>query len=267
MALEYCSLASGSSGNSQYIATNDTCILLDAGLSGKYIKTALENVDRDIDRVEGVLITHEHSDHIKGVGVLHRRYGINIYATELTWDAMKTKIGKIDEDKVILFDPDLPFQVGDINVKPIRISHDAVDPVAFSFESKEAKLSIATDLGIYDEALIDHIKDSSLLVIESNHDVEMLKMGKYPYYLKRRVLSEHGHLSNDLAGEIAARVVQEGRVNNILLAHLSKENNFPELAYETVNEVLKESGIEVGKDINLDMTYRDRVGKIYKVVG
>jgi len=176
MSLDFCSLASGSSGNSQYIATKDTHLLLDAGLSGKYIETALKNVDIDIRKIQGILVTHEHSDHIKGVGVLHRRYGMEIYTTENTWEAMRTKLGKIDEDKVKLFEPTKVFEIGDIQVDPFSISHDAVDPVAFSFCTHNAKLSIATDLGVWDESILNAIKDSDLLVLESNHDVEMLKM-------------------------------------------------------------------------------------------
>lgn len=265
MSLDFCSLASGSSGNSQYISSNDTHILLDAGLSGKYIESALKNVDIDIRKIKGILVTHEHSDHIKGVGILHRRYGMEIYTTENTWSAMEGKLGKVNEEKVTIFEPSKSFEIGDIRVEPFNISHDAIEPVAFSFCTHNAKLSIATDLGIWDESILNAIKDSDLLVLESNHDVEMLKMGSYPYYLKRRILSEFGHLSNDSAGELITRVVQEGRVNNVLLAHLSKENNLPELAYETVRSVVENKGIKVGTDINIDLTYRDRVGKIYKI--
>ena len=265
MSIEFCSLASGSSGNAQYIASQETSLLLDAGLSGKYIESALKNVDIDIRKIKGILVTHEHSDHIKGVGILHRRYGMEIYTSNKTWDAMLPKIGKVDLEKVHFFNPGEAFDVGDIQVDPFSISHDAIDPVAFSFRTHNAKLSMATDLGIWDDEILNEIKDSDLLVLESNHDVEMLKMGSYPYYLKRRILSEVGHLSNDSAGELITRVVKEGNVKNVLLAHLSKENNLPELAYETVRSIVEENGIQVGTDINIDLTYRDRVGKIYKI--
>lgn len=265
MSIEFCSLASGSSGNAQYIASHDTHVLLDAGLSGKYIENALKNVDIDIRKIGGILVTHEHSDHIKGVGILHRRYGMAIYTTSKTWEAMHGKLGKVDVSKVHFFEPGVSFEIGDITVDPFAISHDAVDPVAFSFRSHNAKLSMATDLGIWDDAILNEIKDSDLLVLESNHDVEMLRMGSYPYYLKRRILSEVGHLSNDSAGELVTRVVKEGRVKSVLLAHLSKENNIPELAYETVRQIVEANEINVGTDINIDLTYRDRVGKIYKI--
>lgn len=265
MSIEFCSLASGSSGNAQFIGCGDTNLLLDAGLSGKYIQSALVNVDIDIRKIRGILITHEHSDHIKGVGILHRKYGMEIYTTKKTWEAMETKLGKINEEKVVFFEPNVAFQIGSIMVEPFSISHDAVDPVAFSFKSHNSKLSMATDLGIWDESILNEIKDSDLLILESNHDIDMLKMGSYPYYLKRRILSEVGHLSNESAGELITRVVKDGRVKNILLAHLSKENNHPELAYETVKEIVEKDGIRVGVDINIDLTYRDRVGKIYKI--
>lgn len=265
MSLKFCSLASGSSGNSQYIATDSTGILVDAGLSGKYIKGALENIDVDISTITGLLVTHEHSDHIKGIGVLMRRYSVPLYITEKTWEAMKTKIGEVSPDKVIFIDKGTEFEIGDITVKSYEVTHDAIDPVGYTFRYKDMKVSIATDLGHITEEIINEIKDSDLLLLESNHDIEMLKMGSYPYYLKRRILSEHGHLSNVTCGETVVDVVKRGRVKNVLLGHLSKENNFPELAFETVKNIVEASEIKIGEDINIDMTYRDRVSRLYNI--
>lgn len=263
MSLKFCSLASGSSGNCQWIASERTGLLLDAGLSGKYIQTAMGSLSEPIDQVKGLLITHEHTDHVKCAGVMMRRYGLQLYANSATFEAIESKLGKFDPSQVTLFDNDQPFEIGDILVKPISISHDAVDPVAYSFTSGKHKISVATDLGTVTERIMADLLDSDLLMIEANHDVEMLKVGPYPYHLKRRILSDIGHLSNDHAGEVALEVLRAGRLHSILLGHISKENNHPELAYETVKACLEGSGVEIGLDVQLDMTYRDRVSRLY----
>lgn len=265
MSMNFCSLASGSSGNCQYISSETTHLLVDAGLSGKYIKNALENIDVDPGVIHGILISHEHSDHVKGVGVLMRRYGFKLYVNELTWNAMKHRVGEVDEESIIFFKSNETLKIGDIEVKPFSISHDAADPVGFSFSIEKAKVCVATDLGIADESIVREICDCDLLMIEANHDEEMLKMGKYPYYLKRRILSEDGHISNEYAGGLVVEAAKQGRVNQVLLGHLSKENNFPELAYETVRQVVENNAIQVGIDLNIDMTYRDRVSRLYKI--
>lgn len=267
MPIDFCSLASGSSGNCQYISGKSGKLLLDAGLSGKYIKTALEKLDVDIQAVDGILVTHEHSDHIQGIGVLQRKYGLKIYANEKTFKAMGSKIGDVDLKQVVLFDNYKPFAVKDLWVEPYSISHDASDPVAYCIRTDDASIGIATDLGHMDMILLQALKEMDFVVLESNHSVEMLKAGKYPYYLKQRILSEVGHLSNDTCGFTVTQLVQDGRVQSVLLAHLSKENNVPELAYETVKSITQEAGIKVGDDIVLDMTYRDRISGYYRVKG
>ncbi len=265
MSMNFCSLASGSSGNCQYVSSETTHLLVDAGLSGKYIKNALDNIDVDPDIIHGILVSHEHSDHVKGVGVLMRRYGVKLYVNELTWSAMKHKVGEVNEESIIFFKSNESLTIGDITVKPFSISHDAADPVGFSFSIETAKVCVATDLGVASDEIVKEISDCDLLMIEANHDEEMLKMGKYPYYLKRRILSEDGHISNEYAGELVVEAARGGRVNQVLLGHLSKENNFPELAYETVRQVVENSNIEVGVDLKIDMTYRDRVSRLYKI--
>lgn len=265
MALQFCSLASGSSGNCQLIMTPHTKILLDAGLSGKYIINGLSQLGVDASEVEGILITHEHSDHIKGIGIMHRKYGMKIYANQATWDLVKGKIGKVDERKVVIISALQPFDIQDIHVKAMSIAHDAVDPLAYSFETDHAKLSILTDLGHITPALIDQIKDSDMLMLEANHNVEMLKMGSYPYYLKRRVMSQVGHLSNEDCGDAVVKAIQTGRVTNVVLGHLSRENNTPELAYETVKSIMHESGMVIDRDVQLALTYRDRIGHLFRI--
>ena len=265
MPLSFCSLASGSSGNCQYVESNTTRLLVDAGMSGKYIKTSLETIGVHIESINGILITHEHADHISGLGVLMRKFKLPLYVTEKTWDAVKTKVGDVNPELLHIYETIDDIMIGDIRVRGTRITHDAVDPLCYTFMNETSKIGIATDLGAISDEVIEQFKDCDLLMIESNHDIEMLKVGPYPMYLKRRILSEHGHLSNEDAGYIAREIVNFGKAKNILLAHLSKENNFPDLAYETVRGILEAEDIIVGRDIHLDMTYRDKVGKLYRI--
>lgn len=267
MGLKFCSLASGSSGNCQFVSSKETKLLIDAGLTGKYITGALQSIDIEANTIDGLLITHEHSDHIKGVGVLMRKFDIPLYVNEKTWESMKDKIGSVKDKDIKIFTDCDPFLIGDIKVKPYNISHDASNPMGFSFVHDSSKISITTDTGCVSNELIDEIKDSDLLVLEANHDVEMVKFGKYPWFLKKRILSDHGHLSNEAAGNIVTEVVKNGNVKYVVLAHLSKENNFPELAYETVKNIAHENKIKVGVDINLDLTYRNRIGRVYNITG
>lgn len=263
MNLEFCSLASGSRGNSQYIGNSKSALLVDAGMSGKYIENALKSIDRDFDKIKALLVTHEHSDHISGIGVLMRRYKLPLYVNEKTWMGMKDKIGKIDEEKVIIIKNEEAFAIDDIVVNSYSISHDANDPIGYTFEYNNKKIALATDLGYAPDQVIEAIQDTDLLFIESNHDIQMLKAGKYPYFLKRRVLSMEGHLSNEEAGRVAKEVIRFGRAKQILLAHLSKENNFPELAFETVKNVLMDGNIDVEKDVSLHMTHRKDASKLF----
>lgn len=266
MAITFCSLASGSSGNCQYIASEDTGLLLDAGLSGKYITKALEDINADIGKLQGILVTHEHSDHVKAVGILMRKYGLDVYATEKTWQAMESKLGKINPDLIKVIEKDKLFTIGDIEIDPYPVSHDAVDTVGYTFNHRDGKVSVVTDLGYVPIELLTRVMDCDLLMMESNHNIEMLQAGKYPYFLKRRILSDKGHISNETAAENIVRAIQSGnRISHVLLGHLSKENNLPELAYETVKAIMEENEIQVGLDVSLDLTYRDRVGKIYRI--
>ncbi len=265
MPIHFCSLASGSSGNSQFVASDNTRLLLDAGLSGKYITGALEHIGESLKAVDALLITHEHSDHIKGAGVIYRKIRRPIYATAATWQALDGKLGEIAPEHRCVVSAGESFQIGDITVKPIGISHDAAEPVAYAFGNGEARMCVATDLGHCPEGVQSEFLNCDLLMLESNHDVNMLKVGPYPYYLKRRILSDIGHLSNETAAQVIARVVAEGRVRSVLLGHLSKENNLPELAYETVGGIVAGTGIRLGEDLQLDLTYRDRVGMLYHI--
>lgn len=266
MPLSFCSLASGSSGNCQFIESENTRLLVDAGMSGKYIKLSLETINVKIESIDGILLTHEHADHISGLGVLMRKFKIPAYITYKTWEAVSSKIGEVSADLLHLYETIDDIVIGDIRVKGTKITHDAVDPLCYTFTHDDCKIGIATDLGAITDDVIEQFKDCDLLMIESNHDIEMLKVGPYPMYLKRRILSELGHLSNEDAGYIAKEIVRYGTAKNILLAHLSKDNNFPDLAFETVRGILEADDIIVGTDVNLDLTYRDKVGKLYRII-
>ncbi|MCT4594306.1 MAG: MBL fold metallo-hydrolase [Anaeromicrobium sp.] len=266
MGFTFCSLASGSSGNCQYIASEDTHILVDAGLSGKKIKECMDSIGKEIEKIQAILVTHEHSDHTKGIGILSRRYNIPIYANEKTWNEIMGKIGKVDEENIKVFNTGEEFLINDVKVKPYEVSHDAADPVAYSFFRNDTKITIATDLGHVCDNIKNEIRDSDLLLLESNHDVEMLKMGSYPWFLKKRVMGDQGHISNEVAGETIAEILESnGYIGHVLLGHLSRENNFPELAYQTVKNILEDKKIKIGKDITIDLTYRDRISKVYEV--
>lgn len=262
----FCSLASGSSGNCQYIASETTGILLDAGLSGKYIANGLEHINANVENITALFITHEHGDHVKSAGILMRKFGVTLYITEETFMSIEPKLGKYNKDKVILIKKNEDVMIGDICVHPFPVSHDAVDAVAYSFSKGDIKISVVTDLGHVPLDLLSKIIDSNLLMIESNHDVDMLNAGKYPYPLKRRILSNKGHISNVAAGETIVRALTyNAPLGHVVLGHLSQDNNTPEIAYETVKSILEENGLTIGEDISLDLAYRDRVGKLYRM--
>ncbi len=262
--LKYCSIGSGSSGNCHFVSYKDTNILIDAGLSGKRIITGLEEINADIEKIKGIFITHEHSDHIKGAGIMSRKLDIPIYANFKTWCGMKDKIGNIKEENMIVFDNDKTYELGELKIRPFSIPHDSEDAVGYNIYSDKEKMSIATDIGYITDNIRNNLKGSKLVVLESNYDPNMLMMGSYTYALKKRVMSDGGHLSNEEAASFCTELV-EGGTESILLAHLSKENNFPELAYATTKNVLTKNEMIIGKDLTLDVLSRDKVSKVYEL--
>ncbi|MDB8794001.1 MBL fold metallo-hydrolase [Romboutsia sp. 1001216sp1] len=262
--LKYCSIGSGSSGNCHYIEYKDTGILVDAGLSGKRITTGLDDIGINMENIKGIFITHEHSDHIKGAGIMSRKYNIPIFANVKTWCAMKDKLGNIESNNMKVFENDKTYSLGDVVIRPFSIPHDASDAVGYNFYTGNDKMSIATDIGYIDDNIRRHLYKSKLVILESNYDPNMLMMGSYPYSLKKRVMSEEGHLSNEDAAKFCVELINNG-TERILLAHLSKENNFPELAYETSKSILTQNDIIVGQDVKLDVLLREEVSDIYKV--
>jgi phosphoribosyl 1,2-cyclic phosphodiesterase len=250
--LKFCSLYSSSSGNSIFISDNKSRLLVDAGLSGKLIKKAIDDIDENLKNVNGILVTHEHLDHIQGVGVLSRKFDIPIYANKETWDGMEKYIGDIKDKNINYFENDNTFSIGEISIKAFSIPHDANNPVGFSMELLNKKISIATDIGKMTNNILRNIENSDILFLESNHDENILKSCKYPYSVKRRILSDKGHLSNEIAGKAVAYLAEKG-MERFILCHLSEKSNFPELVYETVKNYLLEKKIDIKKDILLNI--------------
>ena len=233
--MRLCSIASGSSGNCIYVGTDTTHLLVDTGISGKRTEMGLNSLGVTMRDVDGVLITHEHIDHISGLGVLARKYSMPIYATKKTIDRIKqTKsVGNIAEDLFCEIVPDKKFCIKDLTMNPMHVSHDAADPVAYRISYGQKKVGIITDLGIYNDYTVECLQGMDAVLLEANHDINMLQVGPYPYYLKQRILGERGHLSNELSGKLLSRILHDD-MKAIVLGHLSKENNLAELAYETV---------------------------------
>lgn len=262
--MELCSIASGSSGNCIYAGTDDSHILVDAGISGKRIEAGLNEIGLKTDEIQGILVTHEHVDHIRSLGVLARKYGIPMYATEGTWDWIKDRqaIGKVDESLLHIIKPEEEFDIGDMTVTPLHTSHDAADPVAYVMKHEEKTMAVLTDLGKYDDYLVDKLQGLDVLLLEANHDVHMLQVGGYPYYLKKRILGERGHLSNELCGQLLGKLLHD-HFQAVVLGHLSKENNYPELAYETVRlEVTLGDNPYQGTDFPIRVAKRDQVSEM-----
>lgn len=266
MTIRFCALSSGSSGNCLFLSTGKTSLLVDAGLSGKKIEQLMRTIEASPRSIDAILVTHDHIDHISGVGVLSRRFDIPIYANPLTWQVMGGKIGDVSLKNINQFYTSKEFYIADICIRSYPISHDAADPVGFTFYSRNSKISIANDLGCVTPDVEQEIRDSSFLMLESNHDTEMLKVGSYPWHLKRRIAGEMGHLSNEDAGNALLRLAG-GSTKAVLLGHLSKENNYPPLALETVKSILVQGGIEVGREMNIDLSFRDKISRVYTING
>ena len=261
MCASFCNLFSGSSGNSTLIRGKTRNILVDAGITGKGMEEALRSVGQKPEELDGILITHEHSDHIKGAGVLSRKYDIPLYANEKTWAAMADKIGNLHLKNMRTFVTGQDFYIGDLDILSFEIPHDAADPVGFVVYCGNVKMAVATDMGRFTKRVAEQLAGSDVLVLEANHDVEMLENGSYPQVLKNRILGGRGHLSNDTCAKALEHLVNHN-VKRAYLGHLSKENNLPDLAYSTVVNHLQAAGVSIGRDIELGMTWRDRPGEM-----
>lgn len=255
--MKFSVLASGSTGNAIYVATDRVSVLIDVGITGKQAEAAMQAIGVKPEELSAILVTHEHVDHIKGVGVMARRYGLPIYANAKTWNELDGQIGTIKEDQRRLFGVGDKQELEDLGIESFGISHDAAEPMGFCFYQGNKKLSVATDLGYVSERIKETIRGADAYIFESNHDVELLRMSQYPWSIKRRILSDVGHLSNESAGEALIECLNGG-AERVYLAHLSKENNMIDLARLTVKNILEEQGLKVGDDVHLRDTYPDR---------
>lgn len=237
--MEIISLSSGSSGNCILIECDGTYILVDVGISAKSVETKLEEIGINGTDISAILVTHEHKDHISGLKLFASRYGMPVYASYGTVEALLESMGdnSIPQGFIIPISPDMNFKIGNLNIMPFRVSHDAKEPVSYRIDTPHASCAVVTDIGTYDDDTINKLLGLNAIYIEANHDENILSVGAYPYFLKERILSDEGHLSNNNCGRLLSKIYSP-LLKNIMLGHLSKNNNFPELAYETVRSEL-----------------------------
>lgn len=264
-SITICPLSSGSSGNCILVRTKDTTIVVDCGLTGKAFEKELSCAGIAPEDVDAIIVTHEHIDHIKGVGIISRRFNLPIYATLGTWKGMIDSIGKIDESLIHYISPEVPFLIKDTPIFPFATSHDAQESIGLVFSSGDKKGGIVTDLGVVTKHLYDLLKQCEILVIEANHDENMLVNGAYPQNLKERILSDCGHLSNRICGAFCAKLVREGCTRQIMLGHLSSDNNTPRCAYGAVCKSIENAGFKVGKDVLLYVANRSCISEKLEV--
>ena len=256
-------LASGSDGNLTYIESGNAKILVDIGLSCKETEKRLALLGLSGDELDAILITHEHSDHIKGLDVFASKHKTSVYAHIDGWAAINAKLTKVSSTQKWSFSS-APFKVKDIVVTAFKVPHDSACCVGYTFESNGKKISITTDLGKTDETILKYISGSQLVYLEANHNVQMLKENpNYPAVLKNRILSNFGHLSNEASAKAISYLAQNG-TRQIVLSHLSKENNRPDLAYSEITTHLKGLGIIEGEHIKIDVA-TSNPGKIFKI--
>lgn len=250
MTMHFSVLASGSTGNAIYVETEDQSFLVDAGLSGKQMDALFKQIGREMKNLTGILVTHEHSDHIKGLGVVARKYKLPIYANEKTWKAMERSIGEIDSEQKFTFEMETVKSFGSLEIESFGVSHDAVEPMFYVFHHQGKKFVIITDTGYVSDRMKGIISNADAYIFESNHDVEMLRMGRYPWNVKRRILGDYGHVSNEDAAVAMSEVVGD-QTKRIYLAHLSLDNNMKDLARMSVSQTLESRGIKVGEQFDL----------------
>jgi len=265
--MRICSIASGSSGNCIYVGSDNTHVIIDAGISGKRIEEGLNQIGLSTGDLSAVLITHEHSDHIASVGMLARKYALPMYATKGTIEGILNQkgIGSVDRSLFCEISADNDFTIDDLTVKPVEVSHDALEPVAYRIEHGGRSVGVCTDLGTYNEKIVERFTGIDALFLEANHDVHMLQVGRYPYYLKQRILSDKGHLSNENCGRLLCRLLHDD-IKSISLSHLSAENNMAELAYEAVRlEILMDECKYKPTDFEIKVAKRSEPSQLIAV--
>lgn len=261
--LKFCSLYSGSTGNSLFVQNNNTKILIDAGVSGKKIIEALDSINVSPNEIDAILITHEHSDHIQSVGTFSKKFNVPVYANSKTWSKIPKEAQKISEENIFTFKTSQDFTVGDLVIHPFKTPHDAIESCGFNIFDGKTKISIATDLGHVTPEIQNCLKGSKFVLLESNYEPEVLRICSYPSLLKSRIAGPNGHLSNNMAGETISSLIESG-LATVMLGHLSKESNFPEMAYETVLSELEMRKFKKGT-IDLSVASRFEPSKLIEI--
>jgi len=263
---KYSILASGSTGNSFYLETPERKILVDAGLSGKKIESLLTEIDRDLSDIDSLLITHEHSDHIKGVGVLARKYGFDIYANDETWQEMdgKNMLGTIKPEQKHIFQMGETLTFGDMDIESFGVSHDAIAPQFYRFMKDDKSFVMLTDTGYVSDRMRGTIENADAYLMESNHDIEILRAGGYPWKTKQRILSDKGHLSNEDGAEAAHHILGD-KTKKIFLGHLSLNNNIKELANMTMKGYLSQHDVDTEDQLKIMDTSHESASKLYDI--
>ena len=259
----FCSLYSGSSGNSLFIETQNTKLLVDAGVSSKKIEKALNDINVDPNSLDGILITHEHTDHVQGLGTLSKKFDLPVFVNQETLDAMPKQRDKIADKNIKTFKVTDKFEIGDLEIKPFSIPHDAANPCGFNIWKDNKKISIATDIGHMTNPILKNLEESLFIMLEANYDPEVLRCSSYPFTLKSRIAGPTGHLPNEMAGKTISHLLKSG-LKNAMLGHLSKESNFPELAYQTVMDELISNNYKENS-IQLSVASRDIHSKIINI--
>ena len=261
--LNFCSLYSGSSGNSLLVETENTKLLIDAGVSSKKIETALQDIHIEPSSINGILVTHEHTDHVQGLGTISKKFDLPVFVNQETLDAMPKQKDKIASKNIKTFKIADKFSIGDLEIKPFSIPHDAANPCGFSIWKEDKKISIATDIGQMTNSILKELEESLFILLEANYDPDVLRCSSYPFPLKNRIAGPTGHLSNEMAGKTISHLLKSG-LKNAMLGHLSKESNFPELAYQTVIDELISNHYDENT-LNLSVASRNLHSKLITI--
>jgi len=262
--MKFCVLGSGSKGNATYLESGGTSILIDAGMSGKELDKRLSAIGVELSAIDAILVTHEHNDHIQGVGILSRRAGIPVYANSATFSAAAKIVNRLFSYNE--FETGGTFYFRNLEIHPFSISHDTEDPVGFRISDGEVSFGYCTDTGKVSRLMLHRLASCQALVLESNHDIEMLQNGTYPPYLKQRIRSSHGHLDNTQTAVFLKELVHE-KLQHVVLAHLSEENNHPEIAFHAAAEALN-SNFGCREDtVQISVACQGSVGELISLFG
>jgi len=261
--LKFCSLYSGSSGNCLFVQSKNTKILVDCGTSLKKVCEGLASINSSIEEIDAILVTHEHSDHVKSLSLVSHKFDIPVFANLETWNAIPDYTTKIASHNINIFKNDRDFKLNELTIHPFSTPHEAANSCGFNIHDGKKKLSIATDLGHINKKILKQLERSSFILLESNYEPEILKVSKYPFYLKRRIAGPNGHLSNTEASQTISSLMDKD-LKEVMLGHLSKENNIPELAYQTVVNELIENNTDI-KSLKLSVASRYFPSKIINI--